>query len=223
VPTPLDIVIPVRRGSVNLELRYSLRSIAANVEHGRVFIVGHKPTWVSSKVLHIPTDQGTNRRENVRANMVAATSDPRVSDEFVLWTDDLYAMAPVKKVPVVNAGRLRDVLERATSKGRRRSLQATLDRLVELGKDNPHCYDELHLPQVYDKAKLLDVLQDDAPLWATLYGALHRRSPGKKVPNAKSPVDWQGRDWLSSSDQSFRTSDMGRHIRTTFAEQSRYA
>ena len=44
--TAMDLVYVVRDGA-NPELRYSLRSVAVNLPHDRVWIVGHVPAWIT--------------------------------------------------------------------------------------------------------------------------------------------------------------------------------
>src|SRR5690606_41501940 len=44
MPAP-GIVVPVREGPVNEQLRYALRSWTANLPHRQVWLVGGRPTW----------------------------------------------------------------------------------------------------------------------------------------------------------------------------------
>ncbi|MEU0273202.1 hypothetical protein ABZ129_15340, partial [Streptomyces sp. NPDC006307] len=58
-----DIVVPVREGAVNEQLRFALRSWAAHLPHGRVWLVGHRPRWAAN-VEHIATRQTGTKYQN---------------------------------------------------------------------------------------------------------------------------------------------------------------
>lgn len=218
----MDAVYVLREG-VHDELRYSLRSLAANVEHDRVHLVGHRPPWATG-VNHIPTVQRGTKHQKVLTNLRAAIHSDAVSDPFMLWNDDMYAMQPVGKLPVMNGGPLSAAIRAAQSKGYRERLQATRDRLVAMGIEHPLAYDALHVPQTYAKADLLAILDDGWPLWATAYGNLVRTDHGTQMPNAKMPdPPYDGYPWLSSSDRGWgRKTPLGMHVRGVFPTPCRY-
>lgn len=51
-----DLVVPVREGPVNQQLRYALRSREANLPHRRVWIIGYRPPRLGG-VGFIPTQR----------------------------------------------------------------------------------------------------------------------------------------------------------------------
>lgn len=152
-----DVVIPVRHGDQNEELRYALRSIAAFLPHRHVWIVGHRPSWVTNAYgIHLP--QNGTKHQNSLSNLLAACRDEAVSEEFVLWNDDFFLLEPLPAgVPALHRGPARDFL--ATYAGRRRSqyvmgLEATIEILEKLGHLDPLSY-ELHVPMPMTKSGVL--------------------------------------------------------------------
>ena len=69
-----DIVYVVRPGERNEELRYSLRSLS-NLPHGRVWIAGYMPKWVTG-VEHIPSPAKPGSHVHAKANLRAACQHP---------------------------------------------------------------------------------------------------------------------------------------------------
>jgi len=87
----MDVAYIVRPGD-NEELRFSLRSLV-HVPHGRVWIVGHRPAWVTG-VEHVPTDQApltlATKRENAWKNLRALVEHG--PEEFYYWEDDYHVI-----------------------------------------------------------------------------------------------------------------------------------
>lgn len=218
----MDLVYTVRTGDQNEELRYSLRSVARNLPHDRVWIVGHCPPWLTG-VEHIPTEQTATKWQNARANLYAACTHPDVSDRFVLMNDDFFVLSPIVDVDAalaLNMGPLVDVLERfraARSHGPYVDGMAnTLDLLRDWGYPDPLSY-ELHVPAVVDKAILADVI-DRANAADTGALSLHVRTlhgnvagvGGETIADVKLPSfggvtpDRLARPFLSTNDRTFK-------------------
>jgi hypothetical protein len=93
-----DVVIPLNDRSTvrNLELRYCLRSIEQHLSGvGNVFIVGHKPDWVTG-CIHIPAEDDPRNRfrdRNIMNKMLLACKDERVSDDFLMVHDDHFLLS----------------------------------------------------------------------------------------------------------------------------------
>lgn len=95
----IDLVYTLGTGSKwqDNELRYSLRSVEKNLKGYRnIFIVGHKPAFVTN-VIHIPArDISDNADANMAHKTLIACSDVRVSDLFLYIHDDHFIIQPVK-------------------------------------------------------------------------------------------------------------------------------
>jgi len=94
----IDAIYALGRGSkrgVDWELRYSLRSLAAQPWVGDVYVVGERPDFLSDAVRHIPADDPYLHAKdtNIIAKYItgcAAAGTERV----MLMSDDQYIMRP---------------------------------------------------------------------------------------------------------------------------------
>ena len=99
IPGKIDVVYPLGTGSRwnDNELRYSLRSLEKNFpDLGRVWIVGHRPAWLTG-VVHVAMDDV--HRHNKDANLIdkiLAACRAGVSERFVRMSDDQVFLRPVR-------------------------------------------------------------------------------------------------------------------------------
>lgn len=225
-----DIVVPVRELSVNQQLRYALRSWAANLPHRRVWLVGYRPSWAVG-VRHIPTVQNGTKYENTTAAIRAACENPEVSETFLLCNDDFFVMEPVGEMPVLHRGPVREVEAYYVTRGNGRylrGLRETRDWLVGLGHADPLSY-ELHVPLPVEKKAMLAVLDAGRHL-----DVLHKRTAygviagigGERIEDVKvlhrGPSFDRRSPWLSTMPDSFTNGAVGQLIRRTFPRPSPY-
>lgn len=228
-----DVVYVVKEGEANEPLRYSLRTLA-NLPHRRVWIAGYRPKWVASEVGHVATLQTGDKFDNSTRNVEAAASHPEVADEFYYFNDDFFIVNPVEDVPLMHREKVRDFIIELYRKWKREypyltGMKRTLDLLVELGIEDPLCY-EVHAPMVMRKDRLLETMDAGfgvRPLHKrTLYGNMHHDpEESTQVDDCKvafsnmptffptpflstAPRAWQGRT--------------GEWVRRTFAEPGKY-
>jgi hypothetical protein len=176
----VDIVYILGTGSRwhNNEIRYSIRSLEKFApHHGRIFVVGELPEWLTG-VTHIKAaDSERNKIMNARNKYLAAASDPRVSAEFVLMNDDFFLTKEVEKWVTYSRGKLDALIKRhPTQDGYYyRSLTDTKKKLDAMGITDPTDY-EVHCPMIFNKEKLLGVIgmvgSDKAYSIRTCYGNL---------------------------------------------------
>jgi hypothetical protein len=188
----MDVVYVVGPQKENEELRYSLRSIAANLPHGRVWIVGYKPEWVAN-VEYLPTIQKMTRWQNSTANLLTACIHDEMPERFVYFNDDFYVAQPIPAVPTLHRGYVADVMRHyAYTSGRYvEGLKKTAVLLKELGYPDPLSY-EVHAPMVVERRPMLDVLRLAADRGRgivaihkrTLYGNVYRIG-GEQVDDVK--------------------------------------
>jgi len=207
----MDVVYLIKGGH-NEELRWSLRSLS-NLPHDRVWLFGGKPPeWVQNTEW-VKTPQDDTRYRNTTRAMVAACEHPDVSDPFILMNDDFYILRKTKNIPALNRGTVEEVLaeyraQYPNSDAYVDGMGATLERLREMGYENPLSY-ELHTPLVVDKAKMLEAIEAGSDLSVihkrTMYGNLAGLR-GRKIEDVKvrSPKDTIPRGtFLSTVEQSF--------------------
>lgn len=195
----VDAVYLVREGDDNEELRYSLRTLAKNVPHSGVWIVGYKPRWVSDVVAHIQTVQGPDAQANQCAALRAMSAE--IPGRFDVWNDDFYALKPTT-VRLQHQGPLAEHHARfAAIRPRSSYVARLLDTLDYLGP-GALSY-EIHRPMPVSGAALLDVLDEiDANprrtlQWRSLYGN-RRRSKGRRVADRLGW--WPESEWCTTDE-----------------------
>ena len=212
-----DLVWLVGPGSdYHPELRYSLRSAAANLPHHTAWIVGHQPSWVRN-TRHIPTAQlSRNKYLNTAGNWRTALEHPDISDTFVLMNDDFYAMTPGLLPTPKHRGTITDMLD--SVRFRTRSTSDYLHQIYRCGQylehehgiTNPLSY-ELHIPLPVNKPTALTIL-NTLPDEPDRYGYVKRSTYGNlahiggdQMPDVRPlrPGYWDW-DWISSNDNSFK-------------------
>jgi len=210
----MDVVYVTRDGD-NPELRYSLRTLV-NVDHDRVWIFGGAPAWTNfATVTHQKRAQSTTPYSSTRGHIQAACWTTEVSDPFMLWNDDFYAMRSIGSVPLYHRGLLETTLERYAAlktpwgKGLRETAALMETRGLRAGALS---YD-LHVPLIVHKAEMLEALRwaksvrADAVHLRTLYGALsglggvEHHDP--KLMRRSDPFPRGA--WLSSGEGTFRS------------------
>jgi hypothetical protein len=234
-PVLPDAVYVVRPGDRNDELRHSLRSLAQNVPHGRVWIVGHLPPWVQTDgplgVLHLPTDQTDTKYRNSTGNVRAACGHPDVSDPFTLWNDDFFALRHHPVIPPLHRGPVDDVIaDYRTRYGWSKYLEGmeqTQELLRGLGHPAPLSY-ELHLPLTVHKATMLEALDIGAGVPVlhkrTLYGNLAGLGGEQTVDVKVSPQipTWSPSWPFISTDLKTWRRGVGEFIRMSFPTPGPY-
>jgi hypothetical protein len=158
VSTP-DVVYIVKAGESNEPLRHSLRSLA-HVPHGRVWIVGYRPKWVSPDVGYIPTMQRGPKHANTWGNFVAAAAHPDISADFLLFNDDFFITRPIDEVPRLHRGTFEDMLgfyTRLRLTSHRQKALVTRRALALAGRLAAHSY-ELHIPMHLHRPALADAV-----------------------------------------------------------------
>lgn len=89
-----DLVYIVKEAENNVDLKYSLRSVAKFCTFRKIWIVGYKPSWVKN-VGYIKTLQKGNKWKNSMLNYEQACKCPDISDNFVLMNDDFFAIRQI--------------------------------------------------------------------------------------------------------------------------------
>ncbi|MET8609824.1 hypothetical protein [Streptomyces misionensis] len=226
-----DLVVPVREGAVNQQLRYALRSWEAHLPHRRVWLIGYRPAWVGG-VGHIATHQnGRTKFQNTTLAMRYACTNPEISDPFLWANDDMFVMEPVDAMPVLHRGPVREVerhyAERASGMYLR-GMRETRALLAEYGHEDPLSY-ELHVPMLIGKQGMLGALEAGQRLDVlhkrTAYGVLNRIG-GAQIRDVKvmhrGPRFDRSTPFLSTMPDSFDNGEVGRVIRSRFPAPSAY-
>jgi hypothetical protein len=153
----MDIVIPVREGDSNESLRYCLRSIDQNMPHRNVIIAGYKPKWIQNVTYIAQPVVSQNKYRRVAMNIMAGAQAPDISEWFVLFNDDMFALDPVRELAPFHRGHMITMItsgEMAKAPKQRDSLLMTYNALTHAGKPAPLNY-ELHMPMIMNTFGLL--------------------------------------------------------------------
>src|SRR5262245_30736090 len=209
----MDVVYVCRDGE-NPELRYSLRTLK-NVNHDRVWLFGGAPSWINpDTVTHEKRMQHTTRFIATRNHIKAACDHPEVSDPFMLWNDDFFAMDRIGTVPVYHRGSLYLVLEEYGNSRTpwAKGLRETIGWMKKNGFLNGVMSYDLHMPLIVHKAEMLEAIR---LVKATHSGVIHLRTiygvtaclggvgyVDPKMYRRNEPFPHG--PWLSSSPESFR-------------------
>lgn len=156
----VDVVYPVKvLPNGNSELRYSLRSVARNLPHRKVWAIGGEIDWLSSIVGRIAASDNGKAFDNVNNKLMLAVESPLVSDPFIFMMDDVFVMSKQTKVPYFAIGQsLRERLQKYDKYGSyARDLQAAREILWWEKKDEIDF--EAHGPIIFKKAGLKQILR----------------------------------------------------------------
>ena len=186
------------------ELRYSLRSVAANLlDIGSVYLIGPKPDFVQ-KVFHIPFDDEptANKDRNLIQKLVYLSGERQLTEAFVIMSDDHFLMQPIchynmlPYVECVDSCYTRDRL------WQRRFLR-TQSLMKRLGKSQ-HNFDT-HVPHVVEKQKCRELLKynfDGTGLTCfSYYFNLHGAEPAAITPEIR--LDARRNGWTQRGDEDY--------------------
>jgi hypothetical protein len=208
----MNYVYICREGN-NEELRYSIRSVEANLPKGNVWVVGGKPKWYTG--LHIPVKSGLGKQRNAVQNLLMITESEEIPENFVLMNDDFFVVKPVLKIKTYHGGSLQDKINvrKALTPGSRylSLLSRTQKALQKRGIEDPLDYD-IHVPMPMTKSGLKTAL-DLGIQWRSAYGNIYKVG-GTKIKDVKvygsinflelsyspEPLEYE---YLSTDDSSF--------------------
>jgi len=161
-PDTIDAVYPLSNESrwQDNELRYSLRSVEKNlVGLGRVFIIGHKPAWLTGTI-HIPaTDPNRHNKDANIIDKLILACRAGVSDRFLFCSDDQLILVPTKAADLrpYHIGCLKKKPPQFWGGGRwKRGLRRTYDLLQARHAQTFH-YDA-HVPQPMDRHEFAEIM-----------------------------------------------------------------
>ena len=231
-----DLVYIVRGGE-NEELRYSLRSVAENLPHATVWLVGGAPKWVRNvDRLGFQEWEGPGAKwRNIVNGLAVAADSALISDRFVYMNDDQFVMWPQQRMPVYHGGWLSErIRERANSR-HVRGFGATARVLEMLGAHPlPYLNYELHVPLEMNRDGLADAIKmaRTLPKSMTTGAALHVRTlygnlygiDGEFLEDPKIRTSHANleRAFLSTNDRSFKAEKVGAFIRDAFPNPCKY-
>lgn len=160
----IDVIIPLGTGcdwKEHNELKYCLRSIEKNlVDLGKVYVVGHKPNWLTN-VIHIPAEDTLTRNKdgNIINKTLLACKHPQCSQQFMRISDDqiLLQSCTIEHLQPGHSGDLK-----LYGKWRNQKWLNRLKRTYEYLRDNDYTtfnYD-IHIPFVANRDLFIQTWQN---------------------------------------------------------------
>jgi hypothetical protein len=217
----VDVVWICRTGP-NEELRYSIRSVAANMPHENIVVVGGKPDWYTGRFIEVVTrrsdgELSNNKYENAKNNIRQIVESPDISDDFILMNDDFYVLKPIDQLQYYHGGLLSDKIasyRRFVAWSEYTDVLARTASILEASNINDPLDYTLHVPMMFNKKKLAKILDQPIASIRTLYGNLYRVG-GRKMSDVKvhpartqyapESFDYMNKDsvFLSTADTTF--------------------
>lgn len=230
-----DIVYFVKDCISNEELRYSLRSVEKNFKYRDVWFYGGCPSTLKPDH-HVGVVQNQpSKWERVRNMMLLACENDQITEDFWLFNDDFFVLKPVPEdMPAYHNGSIYRQIVRVedrhgmVSNDYTRRLRHLCQTLERAGKEVNNY--GVHKPMLINRKKMLEVLRlfPDEPMNRALYGnywgigGIRRKDMKIRVTDydvAKVDREW---DFVSTSDESFTSGNIGTYLRNKFRERSRF-
>ena len=158
------------------ELRWSLRSVAANLEHERMLFLGPVPDFVKN-VANVESAHWPEKKfENLHAKHRSLAK--MNFEEVCVMDDDWYITRPVDKLPEYYTGWFyRKLFAPSRDAGTSWDglIDSTFDFLQYLGYDGPH-WAAVHIPSLYTKDNMMELAEKDPMInafqWKMAYSVL---------------------------------------------------
>jgi len=229
------LILPLRAGEDNEELRYALRSWEEHLllpDGLYLLVVGDHPSWLEPDAF-VQGNLYQSAQANVWTNVIigAQWAFANGYDEAVYMNDDFFCTDPVVALPVYR--RNRTLAQHLAMFPQRddmwfvRSLDLTGLWLTNQGYPSPLSYD-VHRPLLCKPQAMLSALtkwdgdlEGDIPQWRTIYGVLNEVE-AVPVADVKLGVAEgnQHAPWVSTSDISWRK--YGLMLQQRFPKPSRW-
>lgn len=223
----LDIVYFIKDGVGNEEFRYSLRSVCKNMPFNRIWVFGGCPKNIVPDVRIRVKQEGKTKWDKVHAMFKLACENKELSDNFILFNDDFFIMKPTDRIDPYHRDLMENHVE-VLGKGPYASMLAGIGEELKNRGLTTYSY-ELHIPFIFNKKKLLKLLNDNPDLRCTrtMYGNTYKiggeRRSDVKIFNSNPSFDYKNSDMLSTDDSVInQNNDAWRWIKKQFPNKSEY-
>lgn len=226
----LDIIYFVKDNPRNEELRYSLRSVAKNMQYNRVWIFGGCPANIVPDIRVKVVQNGCTKWDNVRSMYLMACKNKELTDNFILFNDDFFIMQPTNYIEPLYRCSLEEhikILEPGKPSAYSKLLRDAKQTLERWGQ--PTLSYELHTPFIFNRKKLLKMLESfpDTHCCRTMYGNLYnidgRQSSDVKIFSSKTELDYKNLQFLSTDDPVVNiNNDIWRWLKKQFSKKCKY-
>ena len=225
-----DIVYILREDIKNPdELRYSLRSVAENFPHRKIWFVCGQPEgfYPDGRIAH--KQEGKTKWERVRTSLLKVAEYGDITDDFYLFNDDFFVLKKQTE-PFTNfvngtlEKRVRAIQVKSGYSVYSDMLRRTKDLLTFEGVDTMSF--AVHLPMLINKQKMKETLERfGSPMFRSIYGNINNvpyifHEDVKIYDDTKIPE--LDDDYVSTSDHTWISGAVGRYIRDKFPKPCEY-
>ena len=225
-----DVVYILKASAPTEELRFSLRSIEKNMDHGKVWFYCGKPEGIEPDE-HVPHVQtGGSKWERVRSSLIEVCRNEKISKQFWLFNDDFFVMRPMQKATNFHRGLLSDHIKDIEHRhcggttAYTRNLRNCEMQLRDAGLTTLDY--AIHVPMLVDRAKALEALQmfPRCPMFRSIYGN-YAKIGGEFIKDCKTTDSERVIDpadpFFSTSNKAFAGSVL-EQMRNLFPDPCRY-
>jgi hypothetical protein len=223
----LDIVYFIKNTPHNEEFRYSLRSVCQNMPFNRVWVFGGCPQNIVPDVRVRVEQTGRTKWDKVRNMYKMVCENKEITDDFIMFNDDFYVMQPTDRLVPLYRCSLSEHISILEHK-RPSEYSGLLRRCQDTLGGEPLSY-ELHTPFIFNKEKLLRLLEDypDAHCMRTMYGNLYKiggeQSNDVKIFDIHPQFAYQESRFLSTDDSVVNVNnDIWRWLWKTLEKKCKY-
>ena len=232
-----DVVYCLKDTPTNEELRYSLRSVEENWQYRNVVFAGGCPNGLNPDY-HMKAEQtAPTKWERVRGLLLKICDDENITEDFWLFNDDFFILKYIEceTMPPLYNGNLRNYIKKVEERHNNeitvytKRLRHLVETLEEAGKGlNNYA---VHKPMLFNRKKLKALLEKfpNEPMTRALYGNYYEiggeSQHDMKVQLIHFPkLEKVKYIWpfISTSDSSFKSGNVGRFLRERFNEPSRF-
>lgn len=223
-----DVVYLLKNNYTDGELKFSVRSVVKNFPYNRIVFVGGIPQDIGADILISDEQTGTTKWERSSHSLKAALNNDELTDDIWLFNDDFFIMNKVCPETNFFGGTLEHrIYELKRHYGRTsgygRNLEEIRRELALMGKDTlSFC---VHLPMLINRHKAL-MLFEQFPkmrMFRSFYGNYYEipceLKKDVKVYDLESVPNW---DYLSTTDESFKSGKVGEYVRASFPDPCKF-
>lgn len=216
------------------DLKYSIRSVAKNLEYNKLIVYGGKDYNITPDLYQKNINQiGATKWDKVKNMYKRVCEDDRISEDFILFHDDFFIMKPIKELNVEYRMSLEEHVQ--TLKNNYGDIMSEYCKLLkkadgllkDLGKSR-YSY-ELHKPFIFNRKKLLEILESFPnyncirSIYANYYELGGEKTHDVKIFNNKVDFDYKEEKILSTDDSILRDNNQyWDYIKSQFKDKCKY-
>lgn len=229
----LDIVYFVKAFPSG-DLRYSIRSVAKNLEFHMLYIYGGKRADTKPDVYYeFRNQEGATKWDKVRNMYKRVCLNDNISEDFIMFHDDFFIMQPINKLEYEyrfsldeHIGRLRE--KYANNLSDYSKLLINAKKLLERENKTTYSY-ELHKPFIFNRKKLLNILElfprahCIRTIYANYYELGGKQAHDVKLYGGRPAFDYKKEPMLSTNNiVSAGNNEYWDYIKLQFKEKCRF-